>query len=262
MTDFKNLEYAVDGAVATITLNRPDAGNAFNKALSDEFCQAVDLCLFDDNVRAVVITGNGKLFCAGGDLSMMADAGNKVDAALKSLTDPIHAAYSTLLRMPKPVIMAVNGAAAGVGLSLALIGDLTIASDKASFTSAYTAAGLSPDGGATYWLPKAIGLKRAKDMMITNRKVSAEEALDWGMVNQIVAADALLDEAQTQAKRLAQGPTGSYGTVKSLVLSSYTESLESQMVHEAEGIANNGKGPNGQEGIAAFLEKRRPNFPG
>jgi 2-(1,2-epoxy-1,2-dihydrophenyl)acetyl-CoA isomerase len=213
----------------------------------------------------VVLTSNGKLFSAGGDLSIMFEAGDQVDAALKQLTDQLHGAFSTLMRMRAPLIVAVNGAAAGIGLSLALIGDITIASEKASFTLAYTAAGLSPDGASTYLLPKIakiVGIKRAKEMMITNRRLSAREALEWGVVNQVVAPEALLDETLALAKSIAQGPTNAFASVKSLVLSSFNESLESQMVLEVEAIARNAMSKDGQEGIQAFLEKRQPEFKG
>lgn len=262
MSEYNLLGFQIDGGIATITLNRPDAANAFNLELATEFNRAATICQQNPNVRAVLLTSNGKLFCAGGDLSDMYEAGDQVDAALKQLTDQLHGAFSTLMRMRAPLIVAVNGAAAGIGLSLALIGDITIASDKASFTLAYTAAGLSPDGGSSYLLPKVVGIKRAKEMMITNRRLSAAEALDWGMVNQVVPPEALFNEASTLAKSIALGATNAFGSVKSLVLSSFSESLESQMVLEAEALGRNAMSRDGQEGIQAFLNKRQPKFNG
>ena len=262
MSKYNLLDFKIDGGVATLILNRPDAANAFNLELATELNHAAIICQHNPNIRAVVLTGNGKLFSAGGDLSVMSEAGDQVDAVLKQLTDQLHAAFSTLMRMRAPLIVAVNGSAAGIGLSLALIGDITIASEKASFTLAYTAAGLSPDGGATYLLPKVIGIKRAREMMITNRKLTAAEALEWGMVNQVVAPEALLDETMTLAKSIAQGPTNAFGSVKSLVLSGFNESLESQMVLEVEALAKNAMSEDGQEGIKAFLHKHQPSFNG
>ena len=262
MSEYNLLNFQIDDAIATITLNRPDAANAFNLELATELNHAAIVCQHNPNIRVVVLTGNGKLFSAGGDLSIMFEAGDQVDALLKQLTDQLHVAFSTLMRMRAPLIVAVNGAAAGIGLSLALIGDITIASEKASFTLAYTAAGLSPDGGATYLLPKVVGIKRAKEMMITNRRLSAAEALEWGMVNRVVAPEALLDETLAMAKSIAQGATNAFASVKSLVLSSFSESLESQMVLEVEALARNAMSKDGQEGIQSFLEKRQPEFKG
>lgn len=262
MASYKCLEFNIENAVATIILNRPDAANAFNLQLATELNQVASLCDGNPDIRAVVLTGNGKLFCAGGDLGSMAEAGDNVDKALKALTAQCHAAYSTLMRIKQPLIVAVNGAAAGIGFSLALVGDITIASEKAGFSMAYTAAGLSPDGGSTFLLPKVVGLKRAKELMITNRRLSAAEALDWGIVNQVVASGDLQETAQALAAQLAKGATQAFGVVKALTLSGCSESFESQMVLEAQGIAACAKGSDGIEGISAFLEKRRPEFKG
>ena len=195
-------------------------------------------------------------------MSDMAQAGDRSDVLLKLMTDQIHGAYSTFLRMRAPLIVAVNGSAAGIGLSLTLVGDITIASEKSSFVMAYTAAGLSPDGGASYLLPRAIGMKRAKEMLLTNRKLTAIEAEAWGMVNRVVPHDLLMSEAMKLAKAMSQGPTNAFGSVKTLLLSSYTESLESQMALESASIAKNSISQDGKEGIAAFMEKRRPDFKG
>lgn len=262
MDQFKLIHFSIEQSIAYITLNRPNEGNAFNLQLATEFNQAANICQHDETIRAVLIKANGKLFCAGGDLASMAKAGQQVDAALKALTDQLHGAFSTLSRMRAPVIAAIQGPAAGIGLSLALIADMTLASDKASFVMAYTAAGLSPDGGSTAMLPKIVGLKRAKELILTNRKLTATEALDWGLVNKVVPADELLQEAQSLASRLATGASSAFGSAKSLLISSESESFESQMVLEASAIAQNAKGKDGQEGIRAFLNKEKPIFTG
>ena len=262
MKEFKLIEFSLDNGIASITLNRPEAGNAFNLLLATELNEAVNACQYDPNVRVVLLQAQGKLFCAGGDLASMAEAGDQVDAALKALTDQLHGAYSTMMRMRAPVIAVINGAAAGIGMSLALVADMTLASDKASFLMAYTAAGLSPDGGSTYLLPKVIGIKRAKEMMLTNRKLSAQEALDWGVINKVVAHENLQEEAQALAKSLAKGATNAFGSVKSLLLAADTQSLEGQLALESAAIAENAKGIDGQAGIHAFLNKQKPEFSG
>lgn len=260
MSEYSSISFQVDGPVATILLDRPDVGNAVNLEMANELGDAANRCRHDARVRVAVLSGNGKLFCAGGDIATMATAGEQVEAAVKKLAGVVHAAYSTFVRMDKPMITAVNGAAAGVGLSLALIGDLTLASEGASFTMAYTAVGLTPDGGASWLVPRIVGYKRAMEMMLTNRRLSAAEAQEWGLVNQVVPADALLGTAQDAAIRLAEGPTSAFGAVKRLMLSSFSESLEAQMVLEAESIGKQAMGPTGREGIRAFLEKRSPRF--
>lgn len=262
MSEYEHLLYDLHEGVATVTLNRPDAGNALNTPAAQELARVSNRCYHDRAVRAVLLTGNGRLFCAGGDLATMAAAGSRVDEAIKELTDHCHLAYSNFLRMQAPLVVAANGAAAGIGLSLTLISDLTLAAATAKFTVAYTAAGLSPDGGATWLLPRTVGVKRARELILTNRRLSAEEALDWGLVNQVHSADELMPAASELAASLAKGPTEAFGTARQLLMSSFSESLESQMVLEAQGIARCAASPDGQEGIDAFLNKRVPVFPG
>ncbi|MCF7982362.1 MAG: enoyl-CoA hydratase/isomerase family protein, partial [Pseudomonadales bacterium] len=211
---------------------------------------------------AVLLSATGKLFCAGGDLASFAEKGDAISEELKKVTFFAHDAFIRLMRMPAPVVTAVNGAAAGIGLSLALIGDVTIASSKASFTSAYTAAGLSPDGGCTSLLVELVGTKRAKELMLCNRRLSASEALDWGMINRVVEPEALESAALELANTFAAGPTKAFGAVKRLVLSAAKNNIEAQMTSESRMIAANAKTQDGKEGIAAFLEKRKPNFLG
>jgi len=252
----------IDGGVATITLNRPNAANGLTIPMTHELMQAAIRCDEDPRVRAIVVTGAGKMFCAGGDLKSFAEFGDQIAARLKEMTVYLHAAISRLARGDAPVIMAVNGTAAGAGMSLAVAGDLAVASDSAKFTMAYTAAGLSPDGSSTFFLPRIIGLRRTQELMLTNRRLSAQEALDWGLVNQVVPADEVGAAALELARSLAAGPTRSFGVVKKLLAQSFDASLETQMEHEASGIAGSAKTPDGQEGIEAFVEKRAPKFTG
>lgn len=259
---FSTIEFNIENSVATICLNRPEAANTMNLMLAQELQQAVIACEEDSSVRAVLLTANGKLFCAGGDLASFAEKGEAISEELKRVTFYAHDAFIRLMRMSSPVVTAVNGAAAGIGLGLALVGDYTLASSKASFTSAYTAAGLSPDGGATGLLVQLAGVKRAKELMLLNRRLSAAEALDWGLVNNVVEPEALQERAQQLVQQLASGPTKAFAAVKRLVLSAEKNNIETQMNSESRMIAANAKTKDGREGIAAFLEKRKPEFKG
>ncbi len=248
--------------VAWITLNRPKAGNALNIELAEALEAAARRCEDDADIRAVVLAGTGPLFCAGGDLRSFAEAGSDVGPLLKRLTDALHAAIARFARMQAPVIAAVNGAAAGAGMSLACATDLAIAAESARFTMAYTAAGLSPDGSSTYFLPRLIGIRRTKELMLTNRRLSADEALAWGLVTQVVPDADLHDAVGKLASTLAAGPTPAFGTVKKLLMTSPLQDLEPQLAAEADGIIAMAGTDDGQEGIAAFLAKRRPSFQG
>ncbi len=259
---FETLIYEVADHVATITINRPDAANAMNPLCARELSQVAILCDDDPNVRAVVITGAGRMFCAGGDLSVFAQAGTGAKSLLKEMAGDLHMGLSRLARMNAPVIAAVNGTAAGAGMSLVMACDLAFAAESAVFTMAYTKAGLSPDGSSTFYMPRKIGDRRARELMLTNRVLKAEEALDWGIVNRLVAADAVLPAAQELAAELAAGPTLAFGAVKTLLNGSFDQTLESQMELEARAIAELSMSHDGQAGIHAFLNKQKPEFKG
>jgi len=247
---------------AYITLNRPDAANGVNMALGKDLMHAAIRCDQDPEIRAVLLTGAGKMFSAGGDLKYFIDLGGELSSALKELTFYCHAAISSFMRMNAPLITVVNGAAAGMGMSIALSGDMVIAAESASFTAAHTAVGLSPDGGLTYSLPRKIGLARTKDLILSNRRLTAREALEWGLVNNVVPDDELMKEAEATVKTLAKGPTLAFGSVKRLLNKTFSETLESQMEQESRGIADMTKTKDVREGIAAFIAKRRPEFTG
>jgi len=259
---FETILFEVRDNVAHITLNRPAVANGLNLTMGKELMHAAILCDEDPGVRAVLLTGAGRMFSAGGDLKSFSDLGDQLAAGLKEMTVYCHAAVSRLMRMDAPLVTAVNGAAAGMGMSFAISGDIVLAAESASFTAAYTAAALSPDGGMTYLLPRMVGLLRAKEMMLMNRRLSARKALEWGLVNKIVADEELMAEADTLARAIAAGPTRSFGTVKKLLNESFSETLETQMEREARGIVDMAKTGDSKEGIAAFFEKRRPNFNG
>jgi 2-(1,2-epoxy-1,2-dihydrophenyl)acetyl-CoA isomerase len=262
MAAYQNIQFEQRGNIALVTLNRPDAANGINLALGHELMQIAIECDENPAIRAVVLTGAGKMFCAGGDLISFNALGDKITHGLKELTTYLHAAVSRFARMDAPLITAVNGAAAGAGMSLAIAGDYVIASEAAKFTMAYTAAGLSPDGSSTFYLPRLIGLRRAQELILTNRRLSAQEALEWQLVNRVVAEAELLPEAIKLAEQLGNGPTRAFGTAKKLLLATFDESLETQMELEARGIAAMGNTQDGKEGIAAFVGKRKAVFRG
>ncbi len=259
---FETLLFDVRDGVARVTLNRPDAANALNLQMGRELMSAALQCDEDPAVRAVVIGATGKMFCPGGDLRSFAAAGADLPKLLKELTTYLHAAISHFMRMRAPVVVAINGTAAGAGFSLACAADLAIAAESARFTMAYTRVGLTPDGSATYFLPRLLGARRALDLMLTNRVLTAAEALDWGFVNRVVPDDQLAQEADTLARHLAAGPTGALGAAKRLVLDGANASLESQMEHEARTIADAARSADAREGIQAFLAKREAKFTG
>jgi 2-(1,2-epoxy-1,2-dihydrophenyl)acetyl-CoA isomerase len=245
--------------VAHLTLARADAANTMNLQFGREFLAAALTIQADRNVRAVVLSGEGKNFCFGGDLRGMVASGSDLGAYLSELTTTLHAGLANLVRMDAPVIAAVRGSAAGAGLGLVLAADLAIAGRTAKFTPAYTGVGLTPDAGCSFLLPRAVGYKRAMELLLTNRVLTAEEALDWGLVNQLVDDDKVDETAAALASRLASGPTGAFGAVKRL-LADAEPGLETQLARESRSMGERGAGAEGREGIAAFLEKRAPRF--
>ncbi len=249
-------------SVATITLNRPDAYNALNLALGRDLFDAALEVDEDPRVRCVVITGAGKAFCGGGDVKDFAENLPRIGVLVKELTTYVHGAVSRLVRSPKPVIVAVNGVAAGGGLSLALSGDLVLAAESARFTMAYSKIGATPDGSSSYFLPRLVGLRRALELYLTNRVLSAKEALEWGLVTRVVPDAELGSAAMALARELAQGPTRAFGAAKLLFHQSTHESLETQMELESQAIAASGHTEDFREGVTAFAAKKTPTFRG
>jgi 2-(1,2-epoxy-1,2-dihydrophenyl)acetyl-CoA isomerase len=248
----------IDG-VATVTLNRPDGANAIDLAMGRDLLEVALRLEADAMVRAVVVTGAGRHFCFGGDLRGMAEQGDRLRGYLNELTTHLHSAISCFTRMRAPVIAAVNGTAAGGGVGLVCMADLAIAGRGSRFTLAYTGVGLAPDCSTSFLLPRIVGRRRAAELFLTNRSLSADEALDWGLVNQVVEDADLIPTARALAARFAAGPTESYGMVKRL-LDSADPGLEAQMAMEGRAISAQAMHAHGREGIAAFLGKRTPNF--
>ncbi len=248
--------------VATLTLNRPDAYNAFNLAFGHEIFQAVLEADDDPQVRCLLVTGAGKAFCGGGDVREFVDNLPRIGAHIKELTTYLHGAVSRLCRTDKPVVVAVNGVAAGGGLSLVLAGDLVLAAESARFTMAYSKIGATPDGSSSYFLPRLVGLRRAMELYLTNRMLSAREALEWGLVTRVLPDAELRSTAEALARELAQGPTRAFGAAKRLFHQATWESLETQMELEAQTIAASGRTDDFREGVTAFANKKTPTFRG
>jgi 2-(1,2-epoxy-1,2-dihydrophenyl)acetyl-CoA isomerase len=250
------VETSRDGGVLTITLNRPDVLNAFNKALHAALAVALEQAQADD-VRAVVLTGAGRGFCVGQDLAEFGQM--DVGDALRQLYHPNVLAIRTL---EKPVIAAVNGPAAGAGLSLALTCDIRIAADSASFVPAFIGLGLVPDAGGSYFVQRLLGAARAFEWMTSNRKLAAAEAHAWGLVSEVVEADALAGRAAELAAFYAVGPTRAIALTRRLLDNAATASLDEQLELEAALQQEATGSADFAEGVTAFLEKRAPRFSG
>ncbi|HEX4376242.1 MAG TPA: enoyl-CoA hydratase/isomerase family protein, partial [Steroidobacteraceae bacterium] len=254
------LLFEQEGAVARLTLNRPAAANAIDMALARELMLAAIRCDEDDSIRCVLITATGRFFCAGGDIRGFVAAGASIASLLKEMTAYYHMAVARFMRMNKPLVVAVNGTAAGAGFSLSLTGDLVIAGKAAQFTSAYTALGVSSDGGLSWLLPRLVGMRQAQELIFTNRMLSAEDALAMKLITRISDDASLGTDAMRAAQELASGPTRAYGTFRRLLLRSGESALESHLEEESRALAENASSPHGREGISAFIAKRKPDF--
>jgi len=259
--DYETLRFKISDGVAIITLDRKDnPANALNARMAEELFDVGLRCGAPD-VRAVIVNATGKMFCGGGDLAEM-DAALDKPAHLTRMATLLHAGLIQLARIDAPVIMAVNGTAGGGGFSIVLSGDYVIASERAKFVSAYTSSGLTPDGSSTYYLAKHVGLLRAKELMLTNRVLTAAEAQSWGLVNRVVPPETVMDEACAMAQQIASGPTMAFGGVKRLLDTAFSDGLESQLDRETRSIADMMRTNDGPAGIAAFLAKETPRFEG
>lgn len=261
---FETILYEQHEAILTITLNRPDKLNAFTDTMLDELTAAFQQAKDDATVRVVILTGAGRGFCPGQDLAHAVENGAggngfSYSAHLRAHYDPL---ILGMQAFPKPTIAAVNGVAAGAGMSLALACDIRIASETASFLQAFVKVGLVPDSGSTWMLPRLIGLTRAMELMLTGRKVTAPEALSLGIVNQVVSAGQLMESVHELAVELANAPTKAIGLIKQAVYYAQDSTLEAALRKEAELQDMAGKTVDHAEGVIAFLEKRPARFKG
>ena len=260
--NFETILFDIKNNVAKIALNRPDANNSIDLQLSKDLMYVAMHCTENPDVRAVIITGVGNTFCPGGDVKSFANAGKDLPYLLRDITTHLHAAVSRLARLDAPLIVAVNGTAAGAGMALACSGDIVLASESARFTAAYTRIGLSPDGGLSYYLPRIVGLKQAIELTLTNRLLTAKEALELGIVTKIVPDKELMEQAEAIAVQLASGATKALGTAKRLLHRSWTETLETQLENESQALSAMAHTLDAQEAIKAFVEKRAPKLQG
>jgi 2-(1,2-epoxy-1,2-dihydrophenyl)acetyl-CoA isomerase len=263
MSKYDTIVFEIHNNFAHITFNRPEAANGINLELAREFSDAIRHCQETPEVRAIVLSGNGRMFCGGGDLKAFAAIDPpELPAYLREVTHFLHGAISTFAHMRSPVIGAVHGSAAGAGFSLACACDFVFAAESAKFTLAYTKSGLTPDGSGTYFLPRIVGYRRALEMAITNPVLTAVEARDLAIVTRVVPDAELLPQARAFAEQLAAGPTAAFGGVKRLLLDSANNQLETQMARETDWITQMARSKDGREGITAFVQKRSPKFVG
>jgi 2-(1,2-epoxy-1,2-dihydrophenyl)acetyl-CoA isomerase len=248
------------GKILEVTLNRPEAYNALNLDMMNLLAEALSLGARDDSIKGVLITGRGKAFCSGGDLKWISQQKDDAGSILHRLAPQFHLSILEIRRMEKPVIAAINGIAAGGGFSLALACDFRVMGQSAVLRQAYTSSGLSIDGGGSFSLPRLVGLARAMEIMAFDEPISSAQALEWGLVTKVVPDDEVLSEAVAMFTRLSKTSLHSFAWSKKLMATSFNNSLETQLELERQGISACGAHPDGQEGIKAFVEKRKPSF--
>lgn len=256
----EQIKFRREDEVAVVLLNRPEKFNSFELETIQKFANHLISLGVDKEVRSVVISGEGKAFCAGGDLKWMLGYPHGPHAAIHELAARYHQAILEIRRMNKPVIAAINGIAAGGGFSLALACDFRVMARSAILRQAYTSSGLTLDGGGTFTLPRLVGLARALEIVAFDKPISSEQALEWGLVTKVVDDGQALEEAIKMAHELANISLNAFGLSKRLLTDSFDTSFETQLEWEREGISGCAAHPDGKEGIKAFTEKRKPVF--
>lgn len=257
----RRVRFSLRDSVATVTLCRPEEANSIGVEMARQLCDVAARC-DTEQVRAVLLQAEGPIFCGGGDVKAFGSAADRLPELLAEILEPLHEAIARFSQMNAPLVVAVGGTAAGGGLGLACAGDFVLAADNAKFAIAYTRIGLTPDASTTYFLPRRIGLARTKQLLLRNPVLDAATALEWGLVDRVVAASELGAEAARLAAELAAGPTSAFGAVKRLLLETLANDLETQLDLEARTICEMGATTDGKEGVRALLDKRAPRFNG
>jgi len=252
--------FEISNSVATLKLNRPSKFNSFNKEMALRFQELLDHCEANDEVRAIFITAKGKAFCAGQDLQEVTDPnGPELSEIVSKHYNPI---IERIRNIEKPVVMAVNGVAAGAGANIALAGDVCVATESASFIQAFSKIGLIPDSAGTFFLPRLIGFQKASALMMLGDKISAAEAESLGMIYKTFSDEEFAEKSYRLATKLATMPTKGLGMTKRALNQSYSNNLTQQLALEDELQTAAGKTSDYKEGVTAFLEKRKPSFTG
>ncbi len=259
---YQTLMFSIEQHIATITFNRPEAMNTFNQQMAEELEAVTEQVRHDASVRAVLVNGAGPLFMAGGDISFFAANLQSMPRGVMKIMHALNAAIIHLMEMPKPVLASVHGSVAGVGMSIMMACDLIIAAESTKFTMAYSGIGITPDGGATYQLPRLVGTKKAMEWLLLSEVFTAETAHAFGLVNWVVAKESLAQETARLLQRLANGPTRALADAKRLVNQSWQQSLETQLAHEATAFAACTTTTDFRAGVSAFLGKKAVAFQG
>jgi len=256
----KFIEIKQINKITEVFLSRPEAYNAFNLEMITELAKILTQLATDNSVKGITITGQGKAFCAGGDLKWAFEFSEKTGSSFHTLASQLHLAIVEIRRMKKPVVAAINGTAAGAGFSLVLACDFRIMEKSAVLRQAYTSNGLCIDGGGTFTLPRIVGLARSLEIAAFDDPIPSAQALEWGLVTKVVDDGTSVEEARDLLNRLAKKSTYSFGWSKKLLTDSFNSSLESHLELEREGLSDCANNSDGQEGVKAFIEKRKPIF--
>lgn len=258
--EFETITYEARDRVGLLHFNRPEGANAVNPTFARELRAAMLEIAYDDDVRAVAVTAEGKVFCAGGDLKLFHAWGDQMARHAHDMLVDFHAAIHMMNHTPKPFVAGIRGAAGGAGMSLMSAFDLVVSAESAKYTMAYTRAGVTPDGTSSYFVARHIGLRRMLDLTLTNRVLTAEEAESWGLVNRVVPDDDVDQAALDMATQLASGATSALGEAKRVIYNGIDATLETASEFEAKMITKAMASADGLEGVAAFVEKRTPEF--